>query len=350
MKKKYQVFVSSTYLDLKEERMMITQALLESDCIPAGMELFSVSGKRTWDVIKNVIDDSDYYLLVLAGKYGSIDKNTQMSYTEMEYEYAKSINKPILAFLYNDIDNLPAKKVESTPRMRKKLEQFRKKVKDPGLLVAFWSTPDELISKLKSSIVAITKDSPSNVWIKLSHPVSSDIDHWELVQIFDSRAEKNKDSDPRLETHDVKKLDGIAFGLTSFRCKRSQDLLSCLQSGMNVRFLVMDPKGDYIHQRESEENVARGSIEESINQLVIWAKELNDRSDKGKIQIKGYSCMTLDFYWRIDDVVYVGPYLYNIASQQTITYKYGQNGRGFKFYTRYFEELWYNDKLCRTLL
>ena len=75
MKKKYQVFVSSTYLDLKEERMMITQALLESDCIPAGMELFSVSGKRTWDVIKNVIDDSDYYLLVLAGKYGSLGQH-----------------------------------------------------------------------------------------------------------------------------------------------------------------------------------------------------------------------------------------------------------------------------------
>lgn len=138
-----------------------------------------------WDVIKNVIDDSDYYLLVLAGKYGSLDKSTQLSYTEMEYEYAKSINKPILAFLYNDIDNLPAKRVESTPRMRKKLEQFRKNVKEDGLLVAFWSTPDELISKLKSSIVAITKDSPTSGWIKPAHPVSNDIDNWELVQIFD---------------------------------------------------------------------------------------------------------------------------------------------------------------------
>ena len=32
MKKKYQVFISSTYADLKEERMAVTQCLLDNDC------------------------------------------------------------------------------------------------------------------------------------------------------------------------------------------------------------------------------------------------------------------------------------------------------------------------------
>jgi hypothetical protein len=40
MEKKYQVFVSSTYRDLSEERQEVMQALLELDCIPVGMELF----------------------------------------------------------------------------------------------------------------------------------------------------------------------------------------------------------------------------------------------------------------------------------------------------------------------
>lgn len=40
MDKRFQVFVSSTYEDLQEERREVMQALLELDCIPAGMELF----------------------------------------------------------------------------------------------------------------------------------------------------------------------------------------------------------------------------------------------------------------------------------------------------------------------
>ena len=63
---KYQVFVSSTYVDLIEERKEITQAILEANCIPAGMELFPASNKSQWDFIKKVIYDSDFYLVILA--------------------------------------------------------------------------------------------------------------------------------------------------------------------------------------------------------------------------------------------------------------------------------------------
>ena len=39
MDKRFQVFVSSTYADLQEERQKVIQALMEMDCIPAGMVL-----------------------------------------------------------------------------------------------------------------------------------------------------------------------------------------------------------------------------------------------------------------------------------------------------------------------
>ena len=68
---KYQVFVSSTYDDLIDERKEITQAILEADCIPAGMELFPASNKPQWEFIKSVIDESDFYLVIVAGRYGS---------------------------------------------------------------------------------------------------------------------------------------------------------------------------------------------------------------------------------------------------------------------------------------
>jgi hypothetical protein len=60
MDKRYQVFVSSTYADLKEERQRVIQALMEMDCIPAGMELFPAADQEQFEFIKRVIDDCDY--------------------------------------------------------------------------------------------------------------------------------------------------------------------------------------------------------------------------------------------------------------------------------------------------
>lgn len=169
---------------------------------------------------------------------------------------------------------------------------------------------------------------------------------WKLEKIFKTRADKNRDSDPKLEKHHVKQLDGIAFGLKSFRSNRRNDMLTCLQCGMNVRFLVMDPDGDFVRQRELEENAAPGSIAKSIRDLVDWAQELNSSSNRGKIQIRFYNSMTLDFYWRLDDELYIGPYMLDVESQQTITYKYVKGGKGFQLYSEYFETLWNNSRFC----
>ncbi len=82
MEKRYQVFVSSTYADLKQERRNVTQVLMEMDCIPAGMELFAAADEEQWEFIKRIIDDCDYYLLIIGGRYGSTTPDG-MSYTEM---------------------------------------------------------------------------------------------------------------------------------------------------------------------------------------------------------------------------------------------------------------------------
>jgi hypothetical protein len=73
---RYQVFVSSTYQDLQEERAEVMQALLELDCMPAGMELFPAASEDQWRWIKRVIDESDYYLVIIGGKYGSVHPET----------------------------------------------------------------------------------------------------------------------------------------------------------------------------------------------------------------------------------------------------------------------------------
>lgn len=102
MQKKLQVFVSSTYIDLKEERQAAVEAILSMHHIPAGMELFSAGDASQLDAIKRWIDESDIYLLILGGRYGTIEPKSGKSYTHLEYEYAVENEKPYFAIVMTD--------------------------------------------------------------------------------------------------------------------------------------------------------------------------------------------------------------------------------------------------------
>jgi hypothetical protein len=163
--RRYQVFISSTYLDLKEERRAVQEAILELDCFPAGMELFPASNEDAWTLIKGVIDSSDYYLLVIGGKYGSVDEATQLSYTEKEYDYAVSVDKPIMAFVHGDPGSIPASKTELDTSTREKLEAFREKVK-ASKHVKYWQSADDLAGKVSRSFTQLRKQHPAIGWIR----------------------------------------------------------------------------------------------------------------------------------------------------------------------------------------
>lgn len=78
-----------------DKRQEVMQALLELDCIPSGMELFPAANESQWSLIQRVIDDCDYYILIIGGRYGSI-ADDGVGYTEKEYDYAISRGKPIV--------------------------------------------------------------------------------------------------------------------------------------------------------------------------------------------------------------------------------------------------------------
>ncbi|MGP5372936.1 DUF4062 domain-containing protein [Psychrobacter alimentarius] len=102
MRKRLQVFISSTYIDLIEERQAAVGAVLKSGHIPAGMELFNASDKSQLEIIKRWIDESDVYMLILGGRYGSVEPESGISYTELEYDYALEIEKPLFAVVINE--------------------------------------------------------------------------------------------------------------------------------------------------------------------------------------------------------------------------------------------------------
>jgi len=163
MDKRYQVFVSSTFKDLEEERQEVMQALLELDCMPAGMELFPAANEDQWTLIKKVIDDCDYYIVIIGGRYGSIGLDG-LSYTEMEYRYALDKQKPIIAFLHKNPGELPSNRTEEEKEGKEKLNTFRNFAQKK--MVRFWSTPSELGSVVSRSIINLIKTNPAIGWVK----------------------------------------------------------------------------------------------------------------------------------------------------------------------------------------
>ncbi|WP_159702619.1 DUF4062 domain-containing protein [Arthrobacter sp. 18067] len=160
-----QVFVSSTYLDLVEERQAVTRILLELNCFPAGMELFPAGDDDKMDLIKGVIDDSDYYILILGGKYGSVDAETDVSYTEMEYDYAIETQTPVMAFLKRDLDSVVKQKTELDPKKAEQLEEFRKKAESKRT-VRYFDGKDDLAAQIATSLVALQKKKPAIGWVR----------------------------------------------------------------------------------------------------------------------------------------------------------------------------------------
>lgn len=173
------------------------------------------------------------------------------------------------------------------------------------------------------------------------------LEEWRIKLITSTRAEMNKDCE--IEFDRVKhQIDIVAFGLSTFRTAQTErQILAHLKKGVNFRILTMDPNSDFVIEREHAEEKA--NIKNSIEKLIEWADNLNAKGSRGKIIVKGYNTMTLDFYWRTDNVLYVGPYWYGYDSQLTVTYKFIKGGKGFRLYTEYFDRLWNNKSLSKPL-
>ncbi|MEY8428809.1 DUF4062 domain-containing protein [Lachnospiraceae bacterium 46-15] len=169
MEKRYQVFISSTFADLEMERKDIMEAIMELNCFPAGMEMFPATDTEQFEYIKSIIDESDYYVVVIAGRYGSVAEDG-ISYTEKEFDYAVSKGIPVLAFVKKDIESLPMCRVEQESTKRKKLDRFRKKALN-GRVARFWNNSDELKYVIHSSLSKEFKTHPKTGWIKANEPV-----------------------------------------------------------------------------------------------------------------------------------------------------------------------------------
>lgn len=164
MDKRFQFFISSTFTDLKDERQAVLKAVLEMNHMPAGMELFPAADDSAWQLIKDVIDSSDYYLLVVGGRYGSVD-DEGLGYTEKEYDYAIQTRKPVCAFLHQDPGKLPREHTETDDAAWTKLVAFRKKV-EKSHHCDYWASAEGLKSKVVLALSSVLKRHPAVGWVR----------------------------------------------------------------------------------------------------------------------------------------------------------------------------------------
>jgi uncharacterized Fe-S cluster-containing protein len=171
---KYQVFLSSTYTDLIQERKDVVETILKLYHFPIGMEMFSADNREQWKVIEATIDTSDIYVLIIGHRFGSLTKRKRISYTQQEFEYAKKRSKDgklqVLCFIRDPNYPISEDKLDSEPELRDKLKSFRKVVQNSGLTVDFWSSSDELSKKvgisLSKCIQRLSLSGPSFGWVK----------------------------------------------------------------------------------------------------------------------------------------------------------------------------------------
>jgi len=169
MDKKYQVFISSTYEDLKEERDQAIKAVLEMGHIPVGMEMFSAADEEQWQLIARQIEMTDYYVIIVGHRYGS-ETPEGISYTEKEYDYAKNCGVPTLGFVIDEKAAWPADRIDKESNKKKKLDDFKTKVKLKH--VQFWNSKEDLHGKISISLIKTMNSNPRTGWSRADVTVS----------------------------------------------------------------------------------------------------------------------------------------------------------------------------------
>ena len=162
--KRYSVFISSTFEDLKDERQSVQDVVISAGDFPVQMESFPAADEDQFEFIKALIDKCDYYVLIVAGRYGR-PADDGMSYTEKEYRYAVSKGIPVLVMLHGDRGSIPANRSEDSLDGKKLLAAFVAEVETNRLRKA-WKTTDGLKLAVREALDHAKATKPAIGWVR----------------------------------------------------------------------------------------------------------------------------------------------------------------------------------------
>ena len=210
--RKLQVFVSSTFLDLKEERQAAVEAILKTRNIPAGMELFAAGDQSQMEVIQEWIRESDVYLLILGGRYGSIEPISGKSYTQLEFEYAIEQQKPLFSIVITEealdrkVKNGGTSMVETDNGQL--LKDFKALV--TSRMVSFWDDLKDIKLAIHESLADIERKEGLVGWVKGDQDIDSGALAEEMARLGKENADLRIENE-RLKALELDILDSPAF-------------------------------------------------------------------------------------------------------------------------------------------
>ena len=270
--KKYQIFISSTYTDLIEARQKVRDTILSLYHFPLGMEMFSADDDEQWEVIRETIDCSDYYVLIIGGRYGS-ETSDGISYTENEYDYAKSKGIPVLAFIRDRNTALRPEERESDSNKIEKLDKFIVKAK-ASKMVDDWTTYDDLTTKVSVALHKIFHKKPRPGWVR-----ADNINFAEITQEITNLNKENRnlrEENKKLLSQIVKRKPQIKINIDDnnklvFNCPAKYNSYRD-----DVKILSYDDVPEHLLKDITEEDI------QNYNNLLPDEEELNQYKSKYK--------------------------------------------------------------------
>ncbi|HUV80851.1 MAG TPA: DUF4062 domain-containing protein, partial [Candidatus Bathyarchaeia archaeon] len=142
------IFLSSTYVDLKDYRAKARQAIEESGNEFVGMETFQSHTHEPSEFCPERVEECDALVLLVAYRYGNIPDGETRSITQLEYEHALRNKIPVRIYLTDDAFSCSPSVIDDN---RERINGFRTLLLKSHTC-SYFSTPDGLYEKLKLDI------------------------------------------------------------------------------------------------------------------------------------------------------------------------------------------------------
>ncbi|WP_342754767.1 DUF4062 domain-containing protein [Pantoea sp. MBD-2R] len=289
--KKYQVFVSSTFTDLISHRKKVIETVLSLYHFPVGMEMFSADDAEQWEIIRETIDVSDYYVIIIGHRYGSLSESG-IGYTEKEYDYAKSLGIPVLAFIRDRNVALMNEERETNEELSKKLDDFIVKAKS-NKMCDFWSNIDDLATKIAIALPKVMNRTPRPGWIRASNVDSQKIsnelarlsaENKELRDVVRRYEESNSQSKPKLHLEFLQEKE-LFFNFKDYSEEVERPgKINYEELSQEYKELIPKERAERFNESIPSQSEVSKYIEDKV---VFFNKEFNSKRMQVKISNRG---------------------------------------------------------------
>ena len=196
----------------------------------------------------------------------------------------------------------------------------------------------------------LLKDSHANS--ENINDIEKKVDEWGIIDIFSGRSVTIEDEyDKRLKVM-KKELDILGFGLSHFRKDYNKSFIE-IAGKAKVRILLLNPdfpeyeKYSISDIRDEEEGQTKGTIRSQVEEFISDYKKMKKELKNDKFEVRLYNSLPTVNIFKIDNEMFVGPYLMDRDSRRTITILIDSKGDMFEQHLEHFDEIWdnYSDKI-----